>query len=168
MYTPNLLPPRSFMSFRITLFLRLSDKSADALPPYPAVIAVPRPVDDERFPKDFIVMDEPPEATVLTVVPVVAHDENRLLRNEPRAVVLLGLIHQVLDLVSHRIELFIVYHGLAEGDSRFDALVRGQGRRCDRDRLIVDHQPALHDLDFVPGHADHALDEVLLLILRVF
>jgi len=38
-------------------------------------IAVPRKVDNEGFPLDFVDFDEPPKTAVLAIVTVVSHDK---------------------------------------------------------------------------------------------
>src|SRR5262249_19048188 len=48
---------------------------AQATPPRPVGLAVPRPVDQERLAADLLALDEAPVAAVLRVVAVVAHDE---------------------------------------------------------------------------------------------
>src|SRR5262247_4431502 len=57
---------------------------AQATPPRPVSLAVPRPVDQERLAADLLALDEAPVAAVLRVVAVVAHDEVRALRHHRR------------------------------------------------------------------------------------
>src|SRR5207247_10746624 len=44
-------------------------------PAEPVMVAVPRPVGQERLALDLVALDEPPVAAVLGVVTVVTHDE---------------------------------------------------------------------------------------------
>src|SRR5213595_3143280 len=48
----------------------------DPVPAHPAVGAVPRPVDDERLPLDVADRHRTPEARVVALLAVVAHDED--------------------------------------------------------------------------------------------
>src|SRR5215471_11619793 len=57
---------------------------AEAPPPEPVILPVPRPVDQERLAADLLPLDEAPVAAVLLVVAVVAHDEVRALRHHRR------------------------------------------------------------------------------------
>src|SRR5262245_62136665 len=60
---------------------------AEALPPHPAVVAVPGPIDDEGLPLDVIDRHEAPESTVVAAVAIVPHDEYRVGWNGDRAIV---------------------------------------------------------------------------------
>src|SRR5262249_60919367 len=57
---------------------------AQATPPRPVGLAVPRPVDQERLAADLLALDESPVAAGLRAVAVVAHDEVRAGRHHRR------------------------------------------------------------------------------------
>src|SRR5437667_5907834 len=119
------------------------DQPADPLPSHPAVLAVPRPVDDERLPLHVVERHEAPEAAVVATVAVVAHDEHLVGRDRHRSVVVArhetALVARPVDEVPVRVV----------------------------DLLVVHVDLFVADLDRVPRLTDDALDEILVRIHRV-
>src|SRR5574341_786862 len=165
--TANLLAPlfpkRMFMSPSG----RLVNEISEPLPPNPASVAVPGPVDDEGPAEDLFELDEPPDAAVLAVVAVVAHDEHRVLGYQLRTEVLLGLVREILHPVRNGPQLFVENQGFVPERFRVSPRLFPCVHGLERRELIVDVQLSIDDLELVSGNADHPLDEILLLILRV-
>src|SRR5215470_11359333 len=117
---------------------------AQATPPRPVGLAVPRPVDQERLAADLLALDEAPVAAVLRVVAVVAHDEVRAGRHYRRLAA---------------VEIAAVSRGHG-----------GNGTGTDI-RLVeepaVQHYAIVHDLHGVTAHRHDALDEVPRLVVRI-
>src|SRR2546427_6802433 len=59
----------------------LVNQIAETLPTDPPVRGIPGPVDQKGFAADIVEIDEPPKATVVAPITIIAHDEDMILRN---------------------------------------------------------------------------------------
>src|SRR5512143_2160636 len=104
----------------------LTDQAAQALPAYPAVAAVPGPVNKERFAAHLAHRDITPEPAVVTSVAVVTHDEDMPFGNDLRTIIIAVYRAAQLRIVAFEVSVRIV------------------------DRFAVDKDLFIADLDGIP------------------
>src|SRR5262245_26251494 len=119
----------------------LTDEVAEPLPAHPAVVAVPRPVDQERLAAHGIEIDVTPKSTIVAAVAVVAHDKDMVLGYG-----------------------FGTEFVAAAGAPRL-GIVAGEVRMRIVHRLAVDIDLLRPYFDRITRHGDHPLDKVLRLVL---
>src|SRR3990167_1460793 len=129
-------------------------------------LEVPRPVYQERLPGDIAERDETPEPAVLTVVPVIAHNEyvpfgHHAYRNEAPLV--------------GRVPAFSVNHRVLVAEKVFSILVELlpvplvhiSTRKFDGHLLSVYYELPAVELYPVPGYAHDPLDVINIILRRI-
>lgn len=103
----------------------------------------PGPVDDKGLPLNRLFGNKPPKSAVITVVPVISHDEVMFFRNGngTEAIAIAGVV--TLHAPAGVITVLVI------------------------ERSAVHINSAVNDLDLVARQADNTFDEILALIHRV-